>query len=66
MPKMKTNRAAAKRFKRTASGKFKRGRAYSRHHLQLKTRKQKRRLHSSAIAKKTEKRQLQKLLPYGA
>jgi large subunit ribosomal protein L35 len=66
MPKMKTNRAAAKRFKRTGTGKFKRARAYSRHHLQLKTRKQKRRLHSSAITKKSEKRQLQKLLPYGA
>ncbi len=66
MPKMKTNRSAAKRFKQTGTGKFKRGRAYSRHHLQLKTRKQKRRLHSSAIVEKTEKRQLQKLLPYGA
>jgi large subunit ribosomal protein L35 len=66
MPKMKTNRATAKRFKRTGTGKMKRARAYSRHHLGLKTRKQKRRLHSSAIAKKTEKRQLQKLLPYGA
>jgi large subunit ribosomal protein L35 len=65
MPKMKTSRATAKRFKRTGTGKIKRARAYSRHHLGLKTRKQKRRLHSSAIVEKTEKRHMQKLLPYG-
>jgi large subunit ribosomal protein L35 len=65
MPKMKTNRAAAKRFKRTGSGKVKRGHAFARHHLGLKSRKRKRRLGSSAIAEKTEKRHLQKLLPYG-
>lgn len=65
MPKMKTSRATAKRLKRTGSGKIKRAHAYSRHHLGLKTRKQKRRLHSSAMVKKTEKRQMQKLLPYG-
>lgn len=65
MPKMKTSRATAKRFRRTGTGKLKRGRAYSRHHLGLKTRKQKRRLHSSAIVKDTEKRHMQKCLPYG-
>ena len=64
MPKMKTSRATAKRFKRTGTGKIKRSRAYSRHHLGLKTRKQKRRLHSSAIVEPTEKRHMQKLLPY--
>ena len=46
-------------------GKVKRGHAFARHHLGLKSRKRKRRLGSSAIAEKTEKRQLQKLLPYG-
>jgi large subunit ribosomal protein L35 len=65
MPKMKTSRATAKRFKRTGTGKMKRAHAYARHHLGLKPRKRKRRLHASAIAEKTEKRQLQKLLPYG-
>lgn len=65
MPKMKTNRAAAKRFKRTASGKFKRGHAFARHHLGLKARKRKRHLQSSALAEDTEKRMLKKLLPYG-
>jgi large subunit ribosomal protein L35 len=65
MPKMKTNRATAKRFKRTGSGKFKRGHAYARHHLGLKPRKRKRRLGSSAITEPTEKRHLERLLPYG-
>ena len=66
MPKMKTNRAAAKRFKRTGTGKIKRGKAYSRHHLGLKTRKQKRRLHAPALVDPAEDRRMQKLLPYGA
>jgi len=66
MPKMKTNRAAAKRFKRTGTGKIKRAHAFARHHLGLKSRKRKRKLHASAIVEKTEKRQMQKLLPYGA
>ena len=66
MPKMKTNRSAAKRFKRTGTGKVKRAQAYGRHHLGVKNRKRKRRLHSSAIAKSTEQRQLARLLPYGA
>jgi len=63
---MKTNRAAAKRFKRTGTGKIKRAHAFARHHLGLKSRKRKRKLHASAIVEKTEKRQMQKLLPYGA
>lgn len=63
MPKMKTNRATAKRFKRTGTGKFKRSKAYGRHHLGVKTRKQKRQLHTATIAKRTEKRHLEKLLP---
>jgi large subunit ribosomal protein L35 len=65
MPKMRTNRAAAKRFKRTGTGKIKRAKAYARHHLGVKSRKRKRRLHSSAIVKPTERKHMQKLLPYG-
>jgi large subunit ribosomal protein L35 len=63
MPKMKTNRAAAKRFRRTATGKIKRAHAFARHHLGLKSRKRK--LHASAITESTERRHLAKLLPYG-
>ena len=65
MPKMKTNRAAAKRFKRTGTGKIKRSHAFARHHLGLKSRKRKRRLGASAITESTERRHIQKLLPYG-
>jgi len=66
MPKMRTNRAAAKRFKRTGTGKIKRAKAYARHHLGLKSRKRKRRLHEPTLIEPTERRRLQKLLPYGA
>jgi len=66
MPKMRTNRAAAKRLKRTGGGKLKRGKAYARHHLGLKSRKRKRRLHAPATIESTERRRIQKLLPYSA
>ncbi len=65
MPKMKTSRAAAKRFKRTGTGKVKRGHAFARHHLGVKSRKRKRHLNSSTLTGPTERRHLQKLLPYG-
>lgn len=65
MPKMKTNRAAAKRFKRTGTGKVKRSQAFARHNLGSKNRKRKRHLHAPRIAKPTERRQLARLLPYG-
>lgn len=64
MPKMKTNRAAAKRFKMTGTGKVKRRRGYLRHILTNKTRKQKRRLGKSAIVDKTNAPAIKKLLPY--
>ena len=65
MPKMRTNRAAAKRFKRTGTGKLKRAKAYARHNLGSKTRKRKRRLHAPAIVEPTEARRMRQLLPYG-
>ena len=49
MPKMKSNRAAKKRFKLTGSGKVKRNRAYKAHKLLNKTKKQKRALRSSGL-----------------
>lgn len=64
MPKIKTNRAAAKRFKITAKGKVKRRRAYLRHILSSKTRKQKRRLRKSAIVDKSNEKTIKRLLPY--
>jgi len=64
MPKIKTSRGAAKRFKVTATGKVKRRRGYLRHILSHKTRKQKRRLGKAAIVDKTNERAIKRLLPY--
>lgn len=64
MPKMKTNRAAAKRFKATASGKIKRSKAYARHILTTKTTKQKRGLRSATMVDATNVGGLKRLLPY--
>jgi len=64
MPKMKTRRGAAKRFKLTATGKVKRRRGYLRHILVNKTRKQKRRLGKAALVDKTNEKAIKRLLPY--
>jgi large subunit ribosomal protein L35 len=64
MPKMKTNRGAAKRFKVTASGKVKRSKAYARHILTTKSTKQKRALRSATTADPANITGLKKLLPY--
>ena len=53
MPKMKTNSAAAKRFKKTANGKLKRMKAYKSHILTKKTTKRKRNLRKAAMTDKT-------------
>lgn len=65
MPKMKTNRAAAKRLKRTASGKFKRHKANHSHILTKKSRKRKRRLRSSDLVSKADQKRMDRLMPYG-
>ena len=64
MPKMKTNRAAAKRFKFTGTGKVKRHHARASHILTKKTTKMKRRLRSSKVVDKTNMGHISKLLPY--
>ena len=64
MPKIKTNRAAAKRFKATGTGKLKRGKAYRRHILTKKTRKNKRNLRKPAIVDATNVKNMKKILPY--
>ena len=53
MPKIKTNRAAAKRFRKTASGKYKAGHAFKSHILTKKTSKRKRRLRQAGIVQTT-------------
>jgi len=64
MPKVKTNRAAAKRFKVTGSGKVKYKKGYSRHHAWAKNRKRKRHLRGPGILKKTEAEVIKTLMPY--
>ena len=64
MPKLKTKRGAAKRFKKTGSGKFKRGHANRRHMLTTKSPKRKRHLRRGAMVDETNQRALEQLLPY--
>lgn len=64
MPKMKTNRGAAKRFKRTGTGKFVRARAFKSHILTKKPTKRTRRLRQSAVADATNVTALKHMLPY--
>jgi len=65
MPKMKTSRGAAKRFKVTGNGKIKRHKAYLRHILTSKTRKAKRNLRKGVMVDATNERAIRRLLPYG-
>jgi len=64
MPKMKTNRGAAKRFKRTASGGFKRAQSFRRHILTKKSTKRKRHLRTTEQIAKSDKALVEKMLPY--
>ena len=64
MPKLKTRRGAAKRFKVTAKGKVKRHHGYLRHILTNKTSKQKRRLRKGALVSKANEKAIKRLLPY--
>lgn len=64
MPKMKSVSGAKKRFRRTASGAFKRFKMGKSHILTKKTRKRKRRLRQSVLADSTSQRALQNMLPY--
>jgi len=64
MPKIKTNRAAAKRFKRTASGRIKHRKAFRSHILGGKDRKRKRHLRKDGIIDSTNMRSIKQLLPY--
>lgn len=61
MPKIKTNRAAAKRFKATGTGKLKRNKAYRRHILTKKTTKNKRNLRKAAMMDQTNIKNMKKI-----
>jgi len=64
MPKLKTSRAAAKRFKATGTGKLKRMKAYKSHILTKKSAKRKRNLRKSIITDATNIKSMKKILPY--
>ncbi|MEE0867746.1 MAG: 50S ribosomal protein L35 [Clostridia bacterium] len=64
MPKIKTHRAAAKRFSLTKSGKVKRSKAFKSHILTKKDTKRKRRLRKGAFADVTNAKVIKKLIPY--
>ena len=65
MPKIKTNRGAAKRFKTTGSGKIARSKAFANHILTKKSTKRKRNLRKSTLVHSTNLKQIAKLIPYG-
>ncbi|MFQ5450662.1 MAG: 50S ribosomal protein L35 [Nitrospinaceae bacterium] len=64
MPKMKTNRGAAKRFRKTGTGKIKFNRAFTSHILTTKTTKRKRNFRRSRIMSPGDARRSRVLLPY--
>ncbi len=64
MPKLKSNRGAAKRFKATGGGKIKRHKAFGSHLLSHKTTKQKRRLRKTLVINKRDEKHIRQLLPY--
>jgi large subunit ribosomal protein L35 len=64
MPKMKTNRGAAKRFKITGSGKIKRAKAFSSHILTKKSTKRKRGLRQADLVDATNLKGIRRILPY--
>ena len=64
MPKVKTKRAAAKRFSKTANGNLKRNKAYKSHILTKKSTKRKRNLRQATMTDPTNEKNMKKILPY--
>ena len=64
MPKMKTNRGAAKRFRKTASGRYKRAQSHRRHILTKKSTKRKRQLRNSELVHEADTKLVARMLPY--
>lgn len=62
MPKMKSNRGAAKTFRKTASGRFKRQKAYKSHILTSKTTKRKRNLRKSTLVSKADEKRVSSMI----
>ena len=64
MPKIKTNRGAAKRFNKTASGGFKRSSSHLNHILTKKSTKRKRHLRAQSLVDSADVAQVRRMLPY--
>jgi large subunit ribosomal protein L35 len=64
VPKMKTNRAAAKRFRVTGSGKVKRNKGFKSHLLSSKGKKRKRHLRQGTLVSVAETKNIRRLIPY--
>ena len=64
MPKIKTNRGAAKRFNKSASGRIKRGSAFTSHILTHKTSKRKRNLRGGSMVAAVDQKNIARLIPY--
>ena len=64
MPKLKTHSGAAKRFSKTASGKFKRGQSKMRHILTSKSKKVKKHLSGTVLVSEADKRKVARMIPY--
>jgi large subunit ribosomal protein L35 len=64
VPKLKTHRGAAKRFKKTAGGKIKRGKAFKSHILTKKASKRKRQLDQSTLISDADSRRIHRMIPY--
>lgn len=62
MPKMKTNKSAAKRFKKTGTGKLKRGHAFTSHILTKKSPKRKRQLRKSDLVSNADEKRMKRLI----
>lgn len=65
MPKLKTHKGAAKRFRLTATGKVKRGHSHARHILTSKTTKRKRHLDIDGLVAEADVKLVKRMLPYG-
>jgi large subunit ribosomal protein L35 len=63
MPKLKTHRGAAKRFKKTGTGKFVRSKAFKQHILTSKTRSRKRSLRGTTVVAHVDQAKLRTMLP---
>lgn len=64
MPKLKTNRGAAKRFRKTGTGKIRRNKAFTSHILTKKSTKRKRDLRQATLVHKVDEKNIARLIPY--